>query len=236
MCTRGDTGVIKETREERGGGANARNRRIDFPSRIWGRTTVLRANLEPKDSSWGGKRNEARVREYLARDGGWLIRDAYGVINNKGGMIAVACELQQLDSRRTNKSRRGGSKLDANSYVTKKYLKYVNDEGEIRTEERIKRFLFKQSFPLFALSREVVSVLKLSPSLNACILEEENIPSYISRTGRTHNFETKSGLAYLYVIRVQFSARQAVEGAEVQAARKDSIRTATLPATKTCQR
>lgn len=71
MCTRGDTGVIKETREERGGGANARNRRIDFPSRIWGRTTVLRANLEPKDSSWGGKRNEARVREYLARDGGW---------------------------------------------------------------------------------------------------------------------------------------------------------------------
>lgn len=143
MCTRGDTGVIKETREERGGGANARNRRIDFPSRIWGRTTVLRANLEPKDSSWGGKRNEARVREYLARDGGWLIRDAYGVINNKGGMIAVACELQQLDSRRTN----------ANSYVTKKYLKYVNDEGEIRTEGRIKRFLFKQSFPLFALSR-----------------------------------------------------------------------------------
>lgn len=226
MCTRGDTGVIKETREERGGGANARNRRIDFPSRIWGRTTVLRANLEPKDSSWGGKRNEARVREYLARDGGWLIRDAYGVINNKGGMIAVACELQQLDSRRTN----------ANSYVTKKYLKYVNDEGEIRTEGRIKRFLFKQSFPLFALSREVVSILKLSPSLNACILEEENIPSYISRTGRTHNFETKSGLAYLYVIRVQFSARQAVEGAEVQAARKDSIRTATLPATKTCQR
>lgn len=143
VCTRGDTGVIKETREERGGGANARNRRIDFPSRIWGRTTVLRANLEPKDSSWGGKRNEARVREYLARDGGWLIRDAYGVINNKGGMIAVACELQQLDSRRTN----------ANSYVTKKYLKYVNDEGEIRTEGRIKRFLFKQSFPLFALSR-----------------------------------------------------------------------------------
>lgn len=141
VCTRGDTGVIKETREERGGGANARNRRIDFPSRIWGRTTVLRANLEPKDSSWGGKRNEARVREYLARDGGWLIRDAYGVINNKGGMIAVACELQQLDSRRTN----------ANSYVTKKYLEY--DEGEIRTEGRIKRFLFKQSFPLFALSR-----------------------------------------------------------------------------------
>lgn len=226
MCTRGDTGVIKETREERGGGANARNRRIDFPSRIWGRTTVLRANLEPKDSSWGGKRNEARVREYLARDGGWLIRDAYGVINNKGGMIVVACELQQLDSRRTN----------ANSYVTKKYLEYVNDEGEIRTEGRIKRFLFKQSFPLFALSREVVSVLKLSPSLNACILEEENISSYISRTGRTHNFETKSGLAYLYVIRVQFSARQAVECAEVQAARKDSIRTATLPATKTCQR
>lgn len=51
-------------------GANARNRRIDFPSRIWGRTTVLRANGEPKDSSWEGvwkAKRSSRERIFRAR-------------------------------------------------------------------------------------------------------------------------------------------------------------------------
>lgn len=42
----------------------------------------------------------------------------------------------------------------------------------------------------------------------------------------------KRSFAYLYVIRVEFGARQAVERAEVQATREDSVRTAALPATK----
>ena len=69
MCTRGDTGVINETREhareERDGWGVWREctkpPRIDFPSRIWGRTTVLRANVEPKDSSWEGVESETKL-------------------------------------------------------------------------------------------------------------------------------------------------------------------------------
>lgn len=72
MCTRGDTGVINETREhareerERRSGWGVwrectKPPRIDFPSRIWGRTTVLRANVEPKDSSWEGVESETKL-------------------------------------------------------------------------------------------------------------------------------------------------------------------------------
>lgn len=71
--------------------------------------------------------------------------------------------------------------------------------------------------------------------LNTCILEMENISLlYLAQDAHFRN-EEWNPFAYLYVIRVEFSARQAVEGAEVQATREDSIRTAALPATKTCQ-
>lgn len=69
--------------------------------------------------------------------------------------------------------------------------------------------------------------------LNTCILEMENISLlYLAQDAHFRN-EEWNPFAYLYVIRVEFSARQAVEGAEIQATREDSIRTAALPATKT---
>lgn len=71
--------------------------------------------------------------------------------------------------------------------------------------------------------------------LNTCILEMENISLlYLAQNAHFRN-EEWNPFAYLYMIRVEFSARQAVEGAEVQTTREDSIRTAALPATKTCQ-
>lgn len=97
-------------------------------------------------------------------------------------------------------------------------------------------FRFKESFPLFAFSSEVISIFKLSPSLKHVHSRNgKHIPLiYLAQDAHFQN-EEWNPFAYLYVIRVEFSARQAVEGAEVQATREDSIRTAALPATKTCQ-
>lgn len=88
--------------------------------------------------------------------------------------------------------------------------------------------------PFLAFSSEVISIFKLSPSLKHVHSRNgKHIPLiYLAQDAHFRN-EEWNPFAYLYVIRVEFSARQAVEGAEVQATREDSIRTAALPATKT---
>lgn len=96
-------------------------------------------------------------------------------------------------------------------------------------------FRFKESFLLllllFAFSSYEVTLFQTFPDLNALSRKRRKI--YRLADGMC-GFETKSGrsFAYLYVIRVEFGARQAVERAEVQATREDSVRTAALPATK----
>lgn len=87
-----------------------------------------------------------------------------------------------------------------------------------------------------SLARLFISIFKLSPSLKHVHSRNgKHIPLiYLAQDAHFRN-EEWNPFAYLYVIRVEFSARQAVEGAEVQATREDSIRTAALPATKTCQ-
>lgn len=75
-CTRGEED-----------GARMHETCIDFPSRIWGRTTVLRANGESQRIRHGRESVESETKLACERIFlGGLIRDAYGVINDNGGI------------------------------------------------------------------------------------------------------------------------------------------------------